>query len=530
MMVVGDILRRNAKIYSKKVGLIDGNKSFTYKGINERTNRLSNAMRNLGLKKGDKVAFMANSCHQFVEAFFAVAKAGLIIVPINARFSSEEASYIVNHSDSVAFIYQAELEEVAKKIRKSIPKVRHIITSGEGDENVNSYEVLLMDASYEEPEEEIEPDDVMMIMYTSGATGNPKGVLASQRNIMANTNTMTIELRIVPEDINLLVMPLYHNGGFWPTMTSFYSGALVILLPRFDLDNVLQLVDKENVTFLNLVPTMLLRIVSHPNLSKYNLNSLRLIMYAGAPISIEQLKKAMRILGAHRFYTSLGCTEANGQLLSFPTKEHALDGPLSEKLGSVGRDGIGVEVKIVDESGNELPSGKVGEIIASGDNIALGYWKMPQETAETFRNGWLYTGDMGYRDEDGYVFVLDRKKDIIISGGENISSSEVEGVIYQHPGVEEVAVIGIPDEEWGEAVKAIISLKPQYKDKVKEQDIIDFCKTSLAGYKKPKSVEFLDELPKTSAGKIAKGELKRSYREEYFSDPDNRDKKQKTDY
>ena len=525
MMVVGDILRRNAKIYSKKVGLIDGNKSFTYKGINVRTNRLSNGMRNLGLKKGDKVAFMANSCHQFVEAYFAVAKAGLIIVPVNARFSSEEASYIVNHSDSVAFIYHAELEDVAKKIRKSIPKVRHIVSTSEGDENINFYEALLMDASDEEPEEEIEPDDVMMIMYTSGATGIPKGVLTSHRNIMANTNTMTLELRIVPEDINLLVMPLYHNGGFWPTMTHFYRGALVILSPRFNVDNVLQLVEKENVSFLNLVPTMLIRIVSHPNLSKYNLESLRLIMYAGAPMALEQLKKAMRILGPHRFYNGLGCTEASGSMISFPTSEHTLNGSLSEKLGSVGRDSIGVEIKIVDESGNELPSGNVGEIIAKGDNIVLGYWKMPEETAETFRNGWLYTGDMGYRDEDNYVFVVDRKKDIIISGGENISSREVEEVIYQHQSVEEVAVIGVPDKEWGEAVKAIISLKPQYKGKVTEQEIIEFCKTKLADFKKPKSVDFVDSIPKNSVGKIAKEELKKFYREKYHNERSKGQKK-----
>lgn len=502
-----------------KIGLIDGEERFTYGEINRRVNQLSNALLNLGLKKGDKMAVMADNCHQFVEAYFATAKAGLVIVPLNTRLSSEEASYIVNHSDASAFLYHDDLECTAGRIRKSTPNVRFIVSTGEGDKHVNSYETLLSDASDEEPEQDVNIDDLMMIMYTSGSTGDPKGVVASQRNIMANTNTMTIELRIVPEDINLLVMPMYHNGGLWPIITHFYRGALVILLPRFDVENVLQAVEREKVTFLNLVPTMLQRIVSHPNLAGYDLSSLRLVMYGGAPISVGQLKESMRVLGAHRFYTALGCTEANGLLLSFPCKEHVLDGPLAEKLGSVGRDGIGVEVRIVDELANEVPPGKTGEITARGENIALGYFKMPQETAETFKNGWLYSGDIGYRDDDGFVFVVDRKKDIIISGGENVSGREVEEIICQHPAVEEVAVIGVPDEEWGEAVKAVVSLKSQYKDKVEEEEIIDFCRDRLAGYKKPRSVEFLGELPKTSLGKIAKAELKRSYHKKYPCEP-----------
>jgi long-chain acyl-CoA synthetase len=241
-------------------------------------------------------------------------------------------------------------------------------------------------------------------------------------------------------------------------------------------------------------------------------------MYAGAPIPLEQLKKAMRILGSHRFYNSLGSTEASGNLLSFPTTEHALDGPKAKKLGSVGKDAVGVEIAIVNKQGNEMPPGKVGEIIGRGDNITQGYWKMPRETAEVFKNGWLYTGDMGYRDEDGYVFVVDRKKDIIISGGENVASREVEEVLYQHPAVQEATVIGVPDEEWGEAVKAVVVLKPGSAETVGEADLIEFCKTRLAGYKKPRSVDFIDELPKNAAGKIDKAQLKRFYKEKFGKD------------
>ena len=326
---------------------------------------------------------------------------------------------------------------------------------------------------------------------------------------------MTFELRVVPEDINLLVMPMFHAGGLWPLMTHFYRGAKTIILPRFDEEKVLQMVDKEKVTFLNLVPTTLRRLSLRPDLKEYDLKSLRMIMYAGAPIPLHQLKEAMRIFGPHRFNTGLGATEAScGGMLNFDIGEHALalDGPLAGKLGSVGRDSMGIEVRIVDENDNEVPSGKAGEIIAKGDHIALGYWKMPEETARTFKNGWLHTGDLGYRDEDAYVFIVGRKKDIIISGGENISSLEVEETISQHPAVAEVAVIGVPDEVWGEAVKAIVALKPNYQGVITDRDIISFSKQRLAGYKCPKSVDFVKELPKNPAGKIMKGELKERYK------------------
>jgi len=337
--------------------------------------------------------------------------------------------------------------------------------------------------------------------------------------VMANTNTMCLETRIVPEDVNLLVMPLYHSGGYWPTMTHAYRGATNILMSHFDVEPVLKAIEEYGVTFLNLVPTMLLRIVSHPSLSSDALKSLRLIMYAGAPISVAQLKSAMAMLGPHRFYNSLGCTEASGNLISLPNTEHALEGPMAGKLGSVGKDAMGVEILIVDDEGNELGPGMVGEIIGRGANIAKGYLKRPEETAEVFNNGWLHTGDMGYRDEDGYIFVVDRKRDLIISGGENVASREVEEVLGQHPAVLEASVIGVPDEEWGEAVKAIVALQPGLAGTVTEAELIAFCKTRLAGYKRPKSVDFVEELPKNAAGKIDKASLKRAYKEGCRKEP-----------
>jgi long-chain acyl-CoA synthetase len=515
MMLIGDMLRRDARLFARKVGVIEGERQFTYQELNRRVNRLANALLKIGMVKSDKIAFMGNNSHQFVEFYFAIAKGGFVSAPVNARFSADEAAYILKNSETTLLIYSEDMEETVQKIRLIVPEIKQYISTGKADSGVLSYEELLANASEEEPNQTVHPDDMTMIMYTSGATGLPKGVMATQRNIMANTNTMCLELDIVPEDTTVLAMPIYHNGGLWPTMSIVYRGGTIILMPRFDVEDMLQIIQDQKVTFLNLVPTMLLRIVSHPKLSSYNLDRLRAIMYAGAPIPMEQLKNAMKILGPHRFYNSLGSTESNGNLISMRTTEHALEGPKAAKLGSVGKDAMGVEIAIVDEEGKELPNGTVGEIIGKGDNIAQAYWKLPKESTETFKNGWLYTGDMGYRDEDGYIFIVDRKKDIIISGGENVASREVEEVLHEHPAVYEATVFGVPDKEWGEGVKAVVALKPEFQDKVGEQELIEFCKPRLAGYKRPRSIDFVAELPKNAAGKIDKGSLKRYYKELY---------------
>jgi long-chain acyl-CoA synthetase len=512
MLLVGDILRRDAKLYGNKIGLIDGEKKFTYSELNHRVNRLANGFIHFGLETGSKVAVIANNCHEFVEAYFAVAKAGLTIIPVSARLSPEEMSYIIDHSDSSVLIYQDAFKKSVDGIRKDIPQIKCSLCIGKGHRGErDDYESFLQKYSEDEPktQDTLNENDMVMIMYTSGATGRPKGVMTSHRNVMANTITHTFENTIVPEDITLLVMPLYHNGGLWPTMVHFYRGGQVILLESFDAETVLNLVEREKVTFLNLVPTTLIRLISHPDLGKYNLDSLRTIMYAGAPIALSKIREAMQKLGEHRFYTGLGSTEASGSMLSLPNREHALEGPIAEKLPSVGRDSINVEVRVVNAQGQDVNIGEVGEIIAKGDNIAMGYWKMPEETAETFRDGWLHTGDLAKVDRDGYVYIVDRKKDMIISGGENISSKEVEDVITRHPAVHEAAVIGVPDEEWGESVKAIVVLKPGLK--ATEQELIDFCKDFLSSFKKPKSVDFLNEIPKNPAGKVHKAGLREIY-------------------
>ncbi len=513
MMLIGDIILREARIRNRKVAVIDGEKEYNYREINQRVNRLANALLGIGITKGDKIAFMGYNSHHFIEFYFAIAKIGSIAVPVNARFSGDEASYVLRNAEVTLLIYDKEMEATVQKIRKNIAGINHYISTGNYGDNVLSYEDLISSASDSEPLVTVEPDDMAMIMFTSGATGFPRGVISTHRNIMANTNTMCLELDLVPEDISLLAMPLFHLGGLWPMLSMVYRGGTTVLMPRFDLDPMYKIIQNRKITFINLVPTVLGRIISDPNISSYNLESIRLIMYAGAPIPKEQLKAAMKILGSHRLTTGLGATEANGALLHFRSSEHSLEGTMAEKLGSVGKDAMGVEIAIVDMEGKEVPDGQIGEITGKGDNIARSYWKLPKESAETFKDGWLYTGDIGYRDQDGYIFIVDRKKDIIISGGENVSTREVEEVLYQHPAVYEAAVIGIPDREWGESVKAVIALETEFRDKIGEKELMEFCASRLAGYKKPRSIDFLDELPKNAVGKIDKAILKKNCKE-----------------
>jgi long-chain acyl-CoA synthetase len=508
-MLVSDIIRRQARIAAHKIGIADEEDEFTYRQVNERSNRLAHGLLALGLTKGARIAFMADNCHQYVEAYFGPAKAGLVLVPVNARFNESEVAYCLTHSESEVLIYQSRFEEIVSKARPDLPHVKHFISIGGSS---HSYAELLQSGSPGEPDVSVNQDDLAMIMYTSGATGQAKGVMMTQRGLISAIDCQVHEVRIVREDINLLVMPMFHAGGYWPTLAHCFTGAKTLILSRFDEEKVLRTVEKERITFLNLVPTTLRRIITRPDLKDYDLSSLRVIMYAGAPIPLHQLKEAMAFFGPHRFYTGLGATEAStGGMLAFTTAEHALalTGPLASKLGTVGRDSTYVEVRIVDDEGKELPPGQTGEIIALADHISPGYWRMPEESAAVFKNGWLCTGDLGYRDEDAYVFIVGRKKDIIISGGENISSLEVEEVITQHPAVAEAAVIGIPDELWGEVVKAFIALKPDHP--ADDKEIIRFCRDRLAAFKCPKSVEFLTEIPKNAAGKLAKNELKRQY-------------------
>jgi long-chain acyl-CoA synthetase len=320
---------------------------------------------------------------------------------------------------------------------------------------------------------------------------------------------MVIELGINPNDITLHVKPFFHVGPIWPMLSHFYMGGTNVVIRGFGPKAVLETIEKEKVTNINTAPVMILRMLNYPRLKRYNLKSLRLLIYGASPMPVEILKKALAVFG-NIMTQNYGSTEGI-VLTRLEQKDHILNGTDSRirRLGSCGKGGINVEVRVVDEKGDDIAFGQIGEIIARGDHIMGGYWKRPDETANTLKDGWLYTGDLATVDDEGYIYVVDRKKDMIISGGENIYPREIEEVIYTHPAVSEVAVIGVPDSEWGESVKALVVPKPG-KD-ITEEEIMDICKRDLASYKKPKSVEFVKDLPRTPSGKILKKELKKKY-------------------
>lgn len=510
-MIIGDILRRNAKLYPGKIGLKFEDRYYSYLEFNQRVNRLANGLSDLGLVKGDRVGILERNCPEYIEAYFAIAKTGTVAVPINPRCSRDEFVFLMQDAGVVALITGDEFIENIDSWRDQLEQLKHVIVRGEVDFNASiSYEKFIATMPADEPGTTVTENDLYQIMYTSGTTGRPKGVMGSHRNYMANTVNMVLELKIQHDDVSILVMPLYHIGGLWPTLVHFYQGGRIVVQRNFDEVAVLEAIQEEQVTTFNLVPIMLIRLLEHEHLEQYDLRSLRLIFYGGAPMPVPVLRKGLEFFG-NRFMTGLGMTEASGGILFLQPEDLCLEGPEAKvnRLNSVGRDAVNVVTRIVNEEGNDIKPGEIGEVIVRGDNVMSGYWNLPDETANTIRNGWLHTGDLATIDDEGYVFVVDRAKDIIISGGENISSKEVEDALYGHPGVLEAAVIGIPDERWGESVHAVVVTRNE--NGLTEEILFESCNEKLAGFKRPRSVEFVQQLPRNALGKVDKVKLKEKF-------------------
>ena len=490
-------------MYSSEVAVTCGDQRFTYRELNKRVNGLAAGLSELGISRGQRVGVLNNNCHRNLEVDYAVTGIGAIVVPLNTRFKEKELTYIINNVGMDVLIVGAEQLEVMKSIRNSLPSVRHIISIDLHGEGYIKYEDLLSAGMDRElPGEDISEDDVAFIFYTSGTTGRPKGAMLTHRNVIANTINEALSRRFTDKDTYLHIVPQYHAGGKeFSFVTTYVSGRHVI--PRsLEVDTILDAIEKERVTFLLLVPTIANRLISHPSFNRYNLSSLRAIVLGAGPSTKEGLKETKDKLGCD-LYHGYGLTEA-APFVSTLNPEEAIS-----KLGSCGREVYNVEVKIVAENGREVEPDTVGEIIVRGKNVMKGYWNSPDETAAALRGGWLYTGDLAKRDEEGYIYIVDRKKDMIISGGENIYPKEVEEVLFSHPAVLEAAVIGVPHEKWGETVKAIVVTKAGMN--LTEDEVIEFCKKHLASYKKPTSVEFIDALPLNAAGKVIKLELKERF-------------------
>jgi long-chain acyl-CoA synthetase len=512
MRTLKDMLNHNAQKYSNKIALISADKRYTFEQVNQRINRLINALSNLGVEKGDRVGILAYNCSQYFEAF-GLAKAGRVCVPLNYRFVGRELAYLINNSEINTLILEKEFVDVLNSIRHEIDGVRNFICLDATVKDMENYERLISRFSSDEPVDEIDMDDPCALFYTSGTTGRPKGAIHTHRSLIAEA-TRVPHRDIGSDDVALCVMPFFHVGGSAAYLfPAFASGATIVVHKKFDETQVLKAIDKEKITYIYLVPAMIIRLLEHPDLDKYDLSSLRSVAYTGAPMPIEALRKGIDRFG-QVFIQFLGQTETLN-LAVLKKQDHKVKGSSDEvkRLESAGKPLARDEIRIVDEQGRDVPIGEAGEIIARSDRAMKGYWKAPEETAETIKGGWLHTGDVGRMDEDGYIYIVDRKKDMIISGGENISSREVEEVLYMHPAILEAAVVGVPDEKWGESVKAVVVLKQEAS--ASEEEIVDFCKEHLASYKKPRSAEFWDGLPRTASGKVRKNEIRERYWEGY---------------
>jgi len=507
MQVLGDMIKDNAQRYADKTAFIFEGKRYTFKQVNERINCLINALADLGVRKGDRVGILACNCAQYFEVF-GLGKAGRVCVPLNYRSLGRELVHLINNSETNTVILEREFVDVVHSIRHELDLVRNYICLDAAVDNMMRYEQLINRFPPDEPTDDVEADDPCVLFYTSGTTGRPKGAIHTHGSMVAEAGLLHRHLS--SSDVALCVMPFFHVGGSAAHLIpAFAVGATMVIHKKFDESLVLEAIEKEKVTYVFLVPTMIIRLLEHPNLSQYDLSSLHTVAYTGAPMPIEALRRGIEHLG-EVFTQELGQTETLNMTV-LKRDEHKLEGSPKEikRLESAGKPLREGELRVVDEQSQDVPIGEAGEIIARSDRMMNGYWRMPEETAKTIKDGWLHTGDVGRMDEDGYIYLVDRKKDMIISGGENIYSREVEEVLYMHPAVLEAAVVGVPDEKWGESVKAVVVLKGGTS--ASDVEIIDFCKEHLASYKKPRSVEFRDSLPKTGSGKIRKDVIREPY-------------------
>lgn len=512
-MNVGKLLTKSAQTYPDKLAIAHGAKRLNYAQFNARSNRMANALYKLGLKQGDNVALLQYNYPEMLESMFACFKAGCGAVPINWRLHPKEFAFIMDHSEAKAAVLSPEFNEAILEVRDRIPNVRSLITLGHAEGELLDYEALLSRESNDFEDTVVHPDDLAWLFYTSGTTGLPKGAMLTHRNLLAMTMNFYADIcpGFGPDDVILHAAPLSHGSGCYALPNVGKGAANIILESKsFDPELIFKTIQEYRVTNMFAAPTMIKLMVDSPAVDQYDHSSLKSLNYGGAPMLVEDLKQAMSKLGPC-LVQLFGQAESPMTITYLPHQDHVQEGSPEQmkRLSSAGMPRTDVEVKIFDSDENELPPGETGEIVTRSDLVMKGYWRNPEATADTIKNGWLHTGDMGYLDDGGYLFIMDRSKDMIISGGENIYPREIEEVLIKHPAVREVAVIGVPDTKWGEAIKAVVSLNAG--ESASEEALIHFCRDHIASYKKPKTVDFVNELPKNNYGKILKRELREKY-------------------
>jgi long-chain acyl-CoA synthetase len=510
-----DIVYRNALLYPKDIAFKCGSESVTFSQFNARVNSLVHALQSLGVRKGEVLGVLSWNCQEYTDVYGAAMKGGYIASPVNARLQSEELDYIINYSEASTVFVGPELAQTLSALRPRLPKVKNFISFKRSFPDMISYDELLSQHSNEEPDVSVEEEDPLFIFYTSGTTGIPRGALYTHARGMDDTRRLAIALNLEFGNVQIQIMPLFHVGGTKNLWGYFFVGATNVIMPQisFDPQATLKAIQDERASDIHIVATHLAAFLALPDVDDYDLTSLKRMFYAASPMPVEILRRGMEKWGPI-FIQFYGATEDGPNVTMLSKRQHnVLHRPPEEQktLGSAGFPHIGVHARIVDKDENDVEPGEVGELIVRSKAVMQEWWHKPDDTRETIVDGWVHTGDLARYDENGYVYIVDRKKDMIVSGGENIFPREIEEVIYRHPSVQEASVFGTPDPYWVERVHAVVVLKKGMK--LGEQELIDFCKQSLARFKAPKSVEFAEALPKSPAGKI----LKREMREKYWS-------------
>ena len=502
-MNIAYLLVNSVNNYPDRIAIISEEKRLSYNIFNHRVNQLAQSMRQYGLKKGDRVALMFFNTHHFTEVYFATIKMGALITPVNFRFVGEEIEYIVNNSEASFFFFDKEFKETVGSIQQRLNTVKNFIgVDVKKADFAHNYETFLSLGGPDEPEMDIAENDPCQIMYTSGTTGKPKGAVITHGNVIWNLINTIIGREDHPGEISLIIGPLYHTAGLNNHFTiQIALGGTSILVKKFEPEIVLRYIEKEKVNVISGSPAMYNLLLQYPKLDHFDTCSITKCTAGSAILPKEIKERLLKVFpNANGIYDVYGCTEAS-PTITILNGEDSL-----RKHGSIGPPVPFLQARIVDEDGRPLPSSQVGELVCRGPNVMQGYYKNEEATRGTIKDGWLYTGDLATVDEEGHFYIVDRKKDMIVSGGENIYPREIEEVLFRHPGIADVAVIGIPDPTWGETVKAFIVQKEGKM--IDEQGVIDFCKSHLASYKKPKAVEFISSIPKNPSGKPLKRVLK----------------------
>jgi acyl-CoA synthetase (AMP-forming)/AMP-acid ligase II len=481
-------------------------RALTHRQVRDRVARIAGGLRARGVRTDSRVGLLSLNTDTFFHCCLAIAWADAVVVPLNTRWSVKEMSYALREADVEVLLTDDPFLGLADQLRDAVPGLREIV--GIGDAPVPGGLTPLADLLAADPVDDAHRQGAELagIFYTGGTTGLPKGVMLSHRGIFVSAlGSLTALARIPRGGGNLLVAPAFHMAGFAIWVQGMLLQMTAVPLPGFDPPGVLKAIEDHRIKQALLVPTMIQMLVDHPEAQRHDLSSMESLIYGASPISEAVLDRARKVFTGTAFTQAYGMTELSPTTTILTDADH--DDPVLRR--SAGRAAPYARVKIVDENGDEVPRGTVGEIVAAGDHVMLGYWKQPEATAEAVRAGWMHTGDGGYMDERGYVYVVDRIKDMIISGGENVYSIEVENVVARHPAIAQVAVIGVPDEIWGERVHAVVTLAPG--SALDLDELRDFCKQDIAGYKAPRSLEIVEQLPLSGAGKILKRTLRAQY-------------------